>query len=301
MSFGDAHFTTARDRGDCTWTDGVVFGCSTGTGKFNISVMTYLFKPWLRRAPLSLALLFGLTAGHTSAAARAAAVSSSSFGSGTMSLGAAASFITQEQRNLNDLIKRANSREGGVSNPGMNDAYELSVSFESRGEGSDWSFQLRPAYFMQSSKGSGAGGDFVYDLKGYSLFGSFRNYLLENDMIHLFVQFGVGAGLIDGSVEENNRNAPFRGQTQFAGQTLGATVGIGADLCSASNHCFTIEAMYRRLKYDRLIGKKSSGTFDSNQGSLTQYGPKQEIEIDGHDLALDQGGLIFQLGYAYRF
>ena len=248
----------------------------------------------------ALAILFAALITSPAFAARAA-VSTSSFGSGAMSLGAAASFVSQNQRNLNDLIKRANSREGGISNAEMNDAYEFSVSLENRPEGSDWSYQLRPAYFMQSSNGSGAGGDFVYDLKGYSAFLTFRHYLLENDAIHLFAQFGVGAAMIDGVIEENNRNAPFRARTEYTGQTLGATIGMGADICSASSHCATIEAMYRRLKYDRLIGKKSTGTFDANQSSLTQYGSKQEIEIDGHDLALDQGGLIFQLGYAYRF
>ena len=122
----------------------------------------------------------------------------------------------------------------------------------------------------------------------------FRDYVLENDSIHLFTQFGLGYGRLAGTIEEN-------GRVSFSGDAVGMTIGIGADVCSESQHCFTVESMYRRLRFDRVVAQKTEGAFDTAGGSLSQYGRKREVELDNHDLAVDLGGLIFQLGYAYKF
>ena len=233
-------------------------------------------------------------------AVRSYAPVSSSDNFGVM-LGLSAAMLNLDQKMLNDLIHRANAREGGVSNGEMGTPYEFAVSIERRGEASEWGYQLRPAYFMQTSNGDGTGGKFTYAVNGETLFLNFRRYVLENENIHLYGQFGLGYGHLMGVIEENDRSAPGHGRVEFQGDSVGAVLGMGADVCSEGGHCFTIEGLLRYLKFDRTIVKSSDGAFDSYNGSLTQYGRKQELELDQQDLLVQMGGVIFQLGYAYKF
>lgn len=242
-----------------------------------------------------------ITLGARSAAGASRVSSSRSYGANLYSVGVGGSLVSGGQQDINDLIKRANTREGGISTGELGMAYELNASFESRASDSDWGYLLRPAYFVQSADGSGAGGDFTYTLRGYSLILEFKRYVLENDSIHMYTQFGLGYGRLTGVIEENDKLAPGHGRVDYAGDALGLTIGIGADVCSESNHCLTVEGTFRRMTYDRLIAQKSNGAFDTAHGSLSQYGRKEEVEIDNHDLALDMGGLLFQMGYSYKF
>jgi hypothetical protein len=112
-------------------------------------------------------------------------------------------------------------------------------------------------------------------------------------MMKFYIQAGLGYGELKGEVIEAGAIAAFKGST------FGSMIGLGAELCVAPSHCFNFEGNYRYMTVDKSLVTDSSGTFASN--SLSQYGPNQELEIDGHDLATKMGGLVLLTGYTYWF
>jgi hypothetical protein len=250
-----------------------------------------------------LTLLFGMSWTVWAIPARAPSSSSSSAASsgGSYSLGGGGEYaiglmggtVNSSQDDLNALNSRANQRVGGISTKQLNSAYEIAGFLMHRFPGSMFALQLRPSYFYQAETGSGTGGDFNYSVKGFTVFPIARIYPLENDMMKVYLQAGLGYGQLDGEIIEAGAIA------SFSGSTFGSMIGLGVELCASASHCFNFEGNYRYMTFDRNIVSNSTGTYAS--GSLSQYGVGQELEIDNHDLATRMGGLVLMAGYTFWF
>lgn len=220
-------------------------------------------------------------------------------GGGDYSLGFHLGLVGSTQSQMNDLIKRANTRNGGITTGELNSAYEAAVSLQYRFSGTIYALQLRPSYFYQKQSGKGSGGAFKYGLTGFTIFPIFRLYPLENEYMRFFMQLGLGYGRVMGNIEENNTAAPTHGSVDFDGGAFGSLAGLGAEFCYEKVHCFSLEGTYRYLTYERVIASSANGAFAT--GSLDQAANDKEVEVDGADLSARMGGLIFMMGYTYSF
>ena len=218
---------------------------------------------------------------------------------GGYALGIQLGLVTAGQAQMNELIKRANTRESGISTGELNSAYEAAVSMMYRFQGTIFAAQLRPSFFYQNQSGSGNGGAFDYGLTGYSIMPILRLYPLENPFMKFYMQFGLGYGRVSGSIEENNTAAPTHGKVDFSGGAFGSMAGLGAEFCFRPQHCISFEGNYRYMNFERLLAGNVSGSFATN--SLSQATKGQEVELDSADLAVRMGGLMFMAGYNYWF
>ena len=209
------------------------------------------------------------------------------------SIGFNLGLVNASQNQMNDLIKRANTREGGISTGEMNSAYELQGFYMYRFGNPLYAIQLRPSYFYQVEEGSGSSGDFNYSLTGFTIFPILRLYPLENEYMKFYMQLGVGYGQIYGTIEEGSA------KVEFSGGAFGTMVGLGSEFCLNANHCLSLEGNYRYLSHQRFGVDSSEGTFAAD--SLSQYGKGQELEMDQSDVSARMGGIIFMAGYTMWF
>ena len=245
----------------------------------------------LKLARLVKASIFGLAALALLTPAAALAKGGSSGGGSQIGIQLGATASSQEQ--INTLISRANTRVGGITTGALNSAYEASVDYGYRFDGTMIAILLRPSYFYEKTTGSGTGGGFNYGVTGFSVFPMLRIYPLENDFLKFFLQVGVGYGKTTSSIEEAGS------KVEFSGDAFGSMAGLGAEFCFAANHCAVVESNYRYVRIERNIATSSTGSFASN--SLSQYANGQEVELDGSDLGTRMSGLQFLGGYTYRF
>jgi hypothetical protein len=209
------------------------------------------------------------------------------------SIGFNLGIVNASQNQMNDLIKRANTREGGISTSEMNQAYELQGFIMYRFSNPLYALQLRPSYYYQVEEGSGGSGGFNYSLTGFTLFPILRLYPLENEFMKFYMQAGVGYGMINGKIEEGTA------KVEFSGGAFGTMAGMGAEFCFNASHCLSFEGDYRYLTFQRFTADSSSGTFAAD--SLTQYSKGSEIEMDNSDVSARMGGLMFMAGYTMWF
>ena len=87
----------------------------------------------------------------------------------------------------------------------------------------------------------------------------------------------------------------------FGSGGFGAVIGLGASFFLTASQAISFEGNYRYLNFDRNIVTSSSGTFNTAQGSLSQYSVGHEVELDGSDLAVRMGGLMAMMGYNFYF
>lgn len=201
--------------------------------------------------------------------------------------------VSATQNQMNDLIKRANAREGGISTGEMNSAYEVQAFYMYRFSNPLYALQIRPSYFYQVEEGSGASGGFNYSLTGFTVFPMLRLYPLENEFMKFYMQVGVGYGMINGEIQEG------AAKVEFSGGAFGSVAGMGAEFCFNPSNCVSLEGNYRYLSFQRFSADSSTGTFAAD--SLTQYSEGSEIEMDNSDLSARMGGLIFMCGYTMWF
>ena len=216
---------------------------------------------------------------------------------GGHSIGAGLIVMTPSQDDLNLLIQRANTREGGISTSSLNNAYELNVFYQYRFSGSMFALQFKPSYFLQSSTGSGTSGKFNYSLDGFTVFPMLRMFPLENNYIKFLIQVGLGYGALFGRVDEAAANVSFHGST------FGYQAGLGAEFCFNANHCVSIEGNIRYLPISRNVASSQSGTWAADSISQPNAGDitKNEVELDGSDLATTLSGIQGQIGYIFTF
>lgn len=218
-------------------------------------------------------------------------------GGGSHSIGFTAGLINANQDNMNTLISRANTREGGISTSQMNQAYEAGLFYGYRFSGTPFGLQLRPSFFYQVSKGTGASGNHNYSLTGFTFFPIGRLYPLENEFMKVYLQFGLGYGRLNGSIEEGTA------KVDFAGGAYGTLLGLGSEFCFSPSHCMVAEGSFRYLTMERNISSSSTGTFSSDTArpSLSQSAQNREVELDSDDFATKMSGLMFMAGYAFYF
>lgn len=214
-------------------------------------------------------------------------------GQGGWSLGMYAGIVNSSQEQMNEIIKRANTGVNGpVSTSQMNSAYEAAPFLQYRFGGTIYAVQFRPSFFYQKEDGSGDNGSYGMSVTGYTVFPMLRLYPLENDLMKFYMQFGLGYGRVNGEINEGAGNS-----VKFASGSFGTVVGLGAEFCFNANHCLNLEGDYRYLNFERNIVTSSSGTLPN----LTNSTKGQEVEMDGSDLSVRMGGLMFLAGYTMWF
>ncbi len=208
---------------------------------------------------------------------------------GNYSLGINIGIVNSSQTQMNELIKTANAGANGpVSTGQLNQAYEAAPFIGYRFSGTIFAMQFRPSYFYQKEDGTGTDGGYSYSVTGFTAFPILRLYPLENDFMKFYMQFGLGYGQMKGEINEGAGNS-----VKFGGGAFGTTFGLGAEFCFSPNHCLQLEGDYRYLSFERNVVDSSSGS----GGGLSQFGKGQEIEVNGSDLSVRMGGLMFLMGY----
>lgn len=229
--------------------------------------------------------------------------------SGGWSLGVNAGIINASQEDMNTLIARANSREGGISTSKLGNAWELAGFISYRLKGSSLAWQLRPSYFLQAEKGQNSQGmNFNYAVNGFTVFPVLRWNMLEDKTIKFYSQFGVGWAFISGSIEEDGNTDGQTARVDFNGNDMGYMAGLGAEFCFfGGSHCFNIEGNLRFLSVERLVASSHSGTFDTNPSAPSLSQPSgsspasQEVELDSNDVGVSLSGVQGFVGYIFHF
>jgi hypothetical protein len=211
--------------------------------------------------------------------------------SGSHSFGAGFISSNPSQDDIDSLIERANTAAGGISTKSMGGAYEFMVHYQYKFKGSMFALQLRPAYFYQSTKGTGGGSNYNYVLSGFTLFPMFKLTPLENKFIKFYMQIGVGYGHLNGTIDEGPNSISFEGAN------FGGMAGVGSEFCFVDEHCLTVEGNMRYLPFDRNIASSVTGTM----ANLTRADKKREVEIDDSDLKTTLSGFQGMIGYIYHF
>jgi len=207
--------------------------------------------------------------------------------------------VNATQDALNQIHDTANTREGGITTSALTQAYEGAVGFTYRYSGSVYALSLRPSYFYERQDGHAASGSFTYGVTGYTIFPMLRAYPLENDVMKFYMQVGVGYGQAKGMVNEGLLSGTDR-HVEFGSGAFGSMVGLGAEFVLTGVQSVAVEVDYRYLDYVRNVVSSSTGT-GFGTGSLSQSGKGQEAELDGNDLDIKMGGLMFNLGYILHF
>lgn len=212
--------------------------------------------------------------------------------SGDMSLGLGISMTSAGQDDLNGAIDDAVA--GGANVKNLGSAWEFYANWSYRFTGSMYAMVLRPSYFMQSADGNGPGGDYKYDLTGYTIMPMLRIYALENYFIKFYFQTGLGYGSLQGSIKNGTNDL------EFSGSAFGATGGIGVDFCFSDAHCLTVEGNMRYMPIERNLTKGGNCTNGSMSG-ISQCGGTSEVERNGADLKTTLSGLQALVGYTMNF
>lgn len=211
--------------------------------------------------------------------------------SGEHSLGFGFGLITSDQNNMNDVIDAANVGGGNVKN--LNSGLEFFAQYGVRFDGSWWGFVFRPSMMSQTTDGTCQGGNCKYEVSGSSFFPMIRMVPLENALIKLFFQVGLGYGQMEGKITQP------AGSVKFKGSAFGAIGGLGVDFCFTESHCLTVEGNLRYLPIERnlVTGGSSTGLTGLTGGTTSG----EEIERASRDLGTTMSGLQGLLSYTVMF
>ncbi len=217
------------------------------------------------------------------------------FTGGAFSMGVGISLLTAEQNGLNNMIAAAKSSApgGNVTTGDLNTGYEASAQFTFHFSNNLVALQLRPAYFTQSTTGSGSDGNYDYKLTGFSFFPLVRIIPLSNDLIDFYIQAGLGYGQLNGDITNGPRSASFKGSG------FGTQIGLGADFCFFPEHCIGIEGNYRYLPLSRNI--VSSSTAAAPYGASQSISGRELEDASGNDVATTMSGIIGNVNYTFNF
>jgi hypothetical protein len=244
-----------------------------------------------------LTFTFFLVVAFSSVLSRSAYAASGG-GQETWSIGDFGGIITANEADMNLLISRSASRGSGTNTPQFGNAYEFGGYLQRRINGSIVALQLRPTYFTDSVSGTGSNGNYNYSISGYTITPILRVYMLENNNIKLYAQGGVGWGTLSGQITEGPASVNFNGSN------FGFQAGLGVSFCfgTRNQHCAFTEGNVRYLSIDRNLVTSTAGTFSNSTTfpSLSQTNKGQEIEIDGHDMAVSMSGIQGIIGYQFN-
>lgn len=218
----------------------------------------------------------------------------SAFAGGALSAGLGIGITTADQSGLNTMIGAANTAaSAGTSD--LSSGLEFMGHLTFRFSNNLVALQFRPTYFQQSTKGNGSDGSHKYELTGYTLFPIVRLIPLSNDIIDFYLQGGIGWGKLNGSVENGTR------KVSFSGSNFGMQVGVGADFCLVSDHCFGVEGNYRYLPIDRNIASTGTGPSNLPYGASQAQSDRELEDLNGSDVATSLTGISGMLTYTYNF
>ncbi len=211
--------------------------------------------------------------------------------SGEHSLSVGFGLITAEQNNMDDTIDSANaSLVGTVKN--LESGLEYFAQYSIRFDGSWWGIALRPSWMNQKTDGNCGAGKCKYELDGFSIFPMIRMIPLENELIKLFFQLGLGYGTMKGEISQP------AGNVKFEGSAFGVMGGLGVDFCLSESHCITVEGNLRYLPIERNLVKSGSGTISGISGGSA---PGEELERNSRDLSTTMSGLQGLVSYMVLF
>ena len=208
-------------------------------------------------------------------------------GQGGWSMGVNLGFINADQDDMNKVINAAAATTGASE---FGNAWELNAHISYRMSGSSLALSFRPSYFLyDDEEGTGA----TYSLSGFSLFPMLKWYMLEDQTIKFYSQFGIGYGQINGEID---KGADF---VEFSGGNFGYMAGLGAEFCFAGgSSCINVEGNIRFLAVERFEADSGSNTsFDG----ITQSQSGREVELNNKDLAASMSGVLAMIGYTLYF
>jgi hypothetical protein len=218
---------------------------------------------------------------------------------GEVSLGLNMGFVNNDLQDMDSLITAANtSATGPISTKALGNGYELVGILGYRFDSSIWALHLAPSFYFNTTDGTDANGDaFDYSITGFIAMPLLRIYAMENDVMSLFFQGGVGWGGISGEIYEADD------KTDFSGSNLGYQAGLGLSVCYANMHCLNVEANLRVLNVERNIvdSTTSSGTHSGSTSPITQSSAGNELEIADKDLGVSLTGTQVLVGYVFKF
>lgn len=217
------------------------------------------------------------------------------FTGGAFSMGLGISLLTAEQNGLNNMLASAKLQApgGNVSTSDLNTGYEVSGQFTFHFANGLVALQMRPAYFTQSTTGTGTDGNYDYKLTGFSFFPLVRLIPLSNDIIDFYIQAGLGYGQLNGEITNGPRTSSFKGSG------FGTQIGLGADFCFFPEHCFGIEGNYRYLPLQRNI--VSGGSAAAPYGASQSVSGRELEDASGNDVATTMSGISGNLNYTFNF
>lgn len=213
------------------------------------------------------------------------------FAGGSLSVGVGLATTTADQTGINGLITAAKaSTNSSASSLSSATEYVGYVTF--RFSNNFIALQLRPTLFSQSSSGTGTDGAHNYSLDGLTLFPLLRLIPLSNDFIDFYIQGGLGYGKLDGKIQNGATSA------NFSGSSFGLQLGLGAEFCFVTNHCFNVEGNYRYMPITRNIVSSGVGL----PAGVSQATADGELEnTSGMDVATTLTGISGLLSYTYNF
>lgn len=211
--------------------------------------------------------------------------------SGEHSLGFGLGLITSDQNNMDDVIDTANTGGGNVKNLGS--GMEFFAQYGVRFDGSWWGFVFRPSIMSQSTDGTCQSGNCKYEVNGMAFFPMIRMVPLENEVIKLFFQVGLGYGQMEGKISQP------AGSVKFKGSAFGALGGLGVDFCLTESHCITVEGNLRYLPIERNL--ITSGSATGLAGGVSGAASGDEIEVNSKDLGTTMSGLQGLVSYTLMF
>ena len=209
-------------------------------------------------------------------------------GSGGISIGVNVGFVNADQKDINKEIESSASTSGSDK---FGNAWEGNVHFTYRLSSSSVAIGLRPSFFYYKEE---EGTNAKYNLNGFTIFPMIKWYMLEDQNIKFYSQFGVGYGQLNGEIEVSSADV------KFSGGDIGYLLGLGAEFCIVPGHCINVEGGARFLSINRFTADSASGTF-SSPSRITQAQKEKEVEIDGSDLAASMSGVLAMVGYTMYF
>lgn len=211
---------------------------------------------------------------------------------GSYFIGGSVGFGSIEQSGLNQAIRTAKTLSFATTGD-MTSSMEYMGVLGYKFPTYPIALLIRPSYFVQSSTGTGTGGNFNYDLTGFTVFPMFRYIALSNDFIDFYMQGGLGYAKLDGKITNGSRNV------SFSGSSFGLQGSIGADFCFFPEHCLGIEGNYRYLPIVRNINSSGSAVLPDGIGQNTSG---RELEnSSGDDVATYLTGVTGIISYTFNF
>ena len=217
---------------------------------------------------------------------------------GQFYLGLAGGFVNTNLKAMDSLIVTANSSstQGPITTSALGNGFEATAILGYRLDGSIIAVHLAPTYYFNSEEGTGQGNAvFKYAADTFIAMPMLRVYAMENDLMSLFFQFGVGWGVVAGEISEGPD------QTKFTGSTVGYQGGLGLQMCYEKTHCLNLEGNIRMLDIERNIVSSTTSSGAHANGRVTQSQTGAELEVDGVDLGIDMSGFQFLVGYVFRY